>query len=242
MKRFFKFDKGDFITQESSPGLFAIFSGDVYEPTREGEEAYYSLICYYNPSHFEQNSENKWVCEKVFEYDLDNDETCEYTINVSDIEYWRRCSQEEINSALKILADKGLAWMAETSKFRKLGANEQLKFGTPEPPKNTGICGGNVYRNNPAYAPKQKTNCKIITKTVDINWEQKTPITCMDDKRRNFIAEQCDKLKFAFNTYSVNTYGCYPRRNYDYGDDMEYGMRAYRELMQGDYWGYGEDY
>lgn len=251
MKSNLKFKRGEFITQNTCPDSFAIFGGDAYEPIVEGEGVDYSLICYHNPSHYAQNSEGKWVREDVFEYDLDNEETCEYTINACDMEYWRACTQEEIDTALRFLANKHLGWNDSTHKLRKLGVNEQIRFGQPA---FTGAPGGNANRTSPIYNTPGIVNPNArgsavsvratITRIVNDNWEQKEPISAMDDKRRVFVVEQCNKLKWAFDTYG-NSVVIYPSngsqvpRRYDYGEDvMGHGINA---LMKGcDDWGFYE--
>jgi len=258
MKPNLKFKRGEFITQNSSPESFAIFGGDAYDPVEKGAGIDYSLICYYNPYHYTQNDANRWVREEVFEYDLednDMDETCEYTISADDMNYWRTCTQTEIDNALKLLAKKHLAWIEETNKFRKLGVNETLRFDTPKP---TGTPGGNVHRMPPMYGgntpgivnPNARGSAintrKQITRYVKDDWEQKEPITCMDNERRVFVIGQCDKLKYAFDNYQFNGVRVYPqngaqvpRRCFSgYPNAMGYGMCAYNALMQGDEWGY----
>ena len=250
MKPNLKFKKGEFITQNSCPDSFAIFGGEAFDPIVKGAGVDYSLICYYNPSHYNQDSNGKWVREVVFEYDLEETETCEYTINADDMQYWRKCTQDEIDNALKLLSTKHLAWIEETSKFRKLGLNEQLGFGQPNV---TGIPGGNVRRTPPIYNGQGVANPnsniaptrKQITRFVNDDWEQKEPITSMDEERRVFIIGQCDKLKYAFDSYQYGNVRVYPQngaqvpRRTDNFDAMGYGMCAYNALMQGtDWWGY----
>lgn len=250
-----KFKKGEFITQNSCPDSFAIFGGDAYEPVEKGAGVDYSLICYYNPSHYSQDSQGIWIRESVCEYDLDGEETCEYTINADDMQYWRNCTQEEIDNALKILARKHLAWIKDENKFRKLGPNEQIAF---EEHKNTGMPGGNVTRTSPMYGgntpgivnpnARSYNNTRTITRAIDDNWEQKEPIVTMDEERRVFVAGQCDKLKYAFDSYQYGGVRVYPQngaqipRRTDYSgypDAMGYGMCAYEELKNGsDWWGY----
>jgi hypothetical protein len=258
MKPNLKFRKGEFITQNSCPDSFAIFGGDAYDPVVKGAGVDYSLICYYNPSHYNQDSQGKWVRESVCEYDLDEEETCEYTINADDMQYWRSCTQEEIDNALKILAKKRLAWVEETHKFRKLALNEQLVFDNP---KCTGTCGGNARRTSPMYGGStpgivnpntynyNNTNIrKTITRNINNDWVQKEPIATMDEERRIFVAGQCDKLKYAFDSYQYGAAIVYPqsgaqvprRAAYNgYHNAMGYGMCAYNALMHGeDWWGY----
>ena len=244
MRSNLKFNKGDFITQNSCPNSFAIFGGDAYDPIEQGAGVDYSLICYYNPQHFDQTSNGNWVRQTVFEYDLE-DETCEYTINANDMEYWRACTESEKDDALRFLASKHLAWNDNSYKFRKLGVNEQLMFGGP---KNTGACGGNVrhvgantnpyynpnaYNRNTATTPKRKT----ITRIVDDNWEQKEPIETMSEEHRVLLVGQCDKLKYAFDDYRFGCNVSVPRRGGSYPDVMGYGMCAWEALMNGECWG-----
>ena len=257
MKPVFNFKRGEFITQNSCPNSFAIFGGEAYDPINPGDGMDYSLICYYNPAHFNQSSEGKWVREEVFEYDLEEaDETCEYTINESDVDYWRSCNQLEIDEALKFLAKKHLAWDEKEKEFRKLGVNERIVFG--EEPKSTGVTGDNVRHighsgppsTNPYYNRQRQvqTNTrKRITLLVKDDWEQKTPIVSMTQEQRDFVAEQCFKLKYAFDNYGYNGVTIYPtcggqvpRRVGPMGNEYGYGgMDAYNELMQEqDWWGY----
>ena len=248
-----KFKKGEFITQNNSPESFAIFGGDIYEPSEGETETLYSLICYYNPTHYERNSEGKWVKESILEYDFGDTDVCEYTISSDDFDYWRSCTKREIESALKMLAEtKHLAWEEKTNKFRKLGPNEHIVF---DEPKSTGACNGNVNRSsgvNPFYQ-KQKT-VKLITRTVKDDWEQKEPICAMNDEKRAFVAELCEKNRFYSTTsYNIGTTRVYPNcgaqvpRRMGFGqcawdDAMGYGMCAYNALMNGEMWGAYDDY
>lgn len=254
MKSNIKFKKGEFITQNSYTDSFAIFDGCCDDDINGSDGSVYSLICYYNPRHYTQNSDNRWVTETIFEYNLDGSNTCEYTLEEEDFIYWRTCTQSEIDKALEFLAKKGLAWIDKENKFRKLGANEKLCFGNPV---STGACGGNVRYNgnpsNPFYKNTQQQTVKHnkqVTLFVKDAWEQKSPITGMNDERRNFVSVQCDKLKFAFNTYSSNGVMIYPNcgtqvpRRYDGYDDYHghmNGIDAYNQLMRGtEWWGYDE--
>jgi hypothetical protein len=253
MKSKLKFEKGEFITQKSCHNSFAIFGGETYDPVEEGGGVDYSLICYYNPNHYVQDSNGKWKSECVFDYDFSDESTCEYTINDDDMDYWRSCTQAEIDEALRTLAKKRFAWIEGSNKLRRLGVNEQLMFGNP---KNTGACSGNVNRTSPMYDKtpglvnpnnsKPTTTRKQITIKVNENWEQKEPITCMDDERRVFVVAQCDKLKYAFDTYQCNSVRIYPQNGAQvprrfvgggYPDAMGYGMCAYNALMNGEMWG-----
>lgn len=244
-----RFKRGEFITQKSSPNSFAIFGGEALDPVHEGDGVDYTLICYYNDNHFYQNSEGKCVHESVFEYDLDDDETCEYTINENDMNYWRTCTQPEIDAALKILAVKRLGWLEGENKFRKLAMNETLVFGDKNTPRNTGIPGGIVRHigHTGPVGPTKNIRAKIITLFVKETWEQKEPISSMDKERREFILEQCEKLKNSFSSYRYGTSVVYPqngaqvpRRSPYYGEGVYGdGMCAYNHLMQeADWWGY----
>ena len=238
MKTNLKFKKGDFITQDADPTSFAIFEGIQYDPASPDEDVCYSLTCYYDPYHYEQNSDGIWYNKKIFEYDLVNEMTCEYTIDKSDLDYWRVCTEREKVIILKTLADNGLAWEEDKKCLRKLKPSEKLTFGEP---KVTGFGGGNVNRTPPIYggrtAPTTVTHTKTITLKVDTNWEQKEPISSMDKTRREFVVNQCHKLKYAFNSYQSRI--IYPSggRGPIYGSRM-IGMDAYSELMNGDDWGY----
>lgn len=247
-----KFEKGDFITQNTCPDSFAIFEGNAYkEPS--SENTIYSLICYYNPNHTSKTSDGNWVREHVFEYDLDGEQTCEYGIYADEINEWRKCTQSEIDEALKMLAKKRLAWIETTNKFRRLESNEQLFFNKPN---STGTPGGNVHRTSPIYGntpgivtPSSSRGSislsrRTITRVVNNDWEQKEPITAMTNDRRHFVIEQCHKLEFAFKSYDHNNIMVYPtngsqmprRVGYQY---LGYGMCAYNSLMNEDeYWGY----
>lgn len=251
-----KFKKGDFITQNNSPESFAIFGGDIYESEDSESETLYSLICYYNPSHYEQNSDGKWIKQSVIEYDFednDHDETCEYTIGDGDFDFWRLCSKREIEAALKMLAEtKKLAWDDKTNKFRKLGPNERLVF---DEPKSTGACGGNVNRGlgiNPFYGKGQQKTVKLITRSVKDDWEQKEPICTMNDEKREFVAGLCEKTRI-YTTCTTGATRVYPtcgaqvprRTGFGYcswPDAMGYGMCAYNALMNGEMWGAYDDY
>lgn len=262
MKPNLKFKKGEFITQDSSPNSFAIFGGEAYDPINAGDGVDYSLICYYNPQHVTKEG-GKWVSESIFEYDLENaNETCEYTINESDMNYWRTCTQGEIDNALKFLSTKRLAWVEEDNKFRTLNLNERLVFGDEEQPKSTGTPGGNtrhighsgppgLVNSNPFYQNRGTTSAnslKTITKVVKEDWEQKEPMTTMTIEHKELIMVQCEKLKYAFDSYQSNGVRVYPQNGtqvprrtggYEGPMGMGYGMCAYEALMQGtDWWGF----
>ena len=254
MKLNTKFKKGEFITQNSCPDSFAIFGGEAYDPIEKGAGPDYSLICYYNPSHFNQDSNNRWVREEVFEYDLETneiDESCEYTINADDMDYWRHCTQDEIENALKILANKRLAWIKETNKFRRLATNEQIKFDTPVTPVSTGEPGGNTFsRQSPIYnrnvgfynpnASSKNDARKLITRTVKDDWEQKEPITTMTNEHKDLVEKECINLKYAFYNSSVRTFYTGGEHHSSQFNNPNYpdGISAYKELMYGEDWGY----
>ena len=150
------FKKGEFLTDLNNPMCFAIFGGNEVK-NAENDCTMYSLIAYYNPSHATQDESGKWKVGPVFTATVD-DEICCYTINESDICWWRRCSQNEITKALKFLAEMhNLAWDETTQKLRKLAPGEKLCFD--EPPRNASVTGGNVpmgHRSNntrPLSAP-----------------------------------------------------------------------------------------
>ena len=215
-----KFSKGQFITEATSNcGSFAVFEGEVYESSEKGGPNEYSLMCFFNPEHYTQDSNGKYKKEYVFECDVD-DETCEYIIDDTDMDFWRPCTEDEIQQALKFLAEvKHIAYDEKEHTFRKLRDNEKISF---EPPKNTGACGGNVQHRgsesggiNPFYGrgchgpgsvgnPPVKTT-KTITRFVSKDWEQKEPMTNMSEEHTILVAEQCEKLRFAFDSYNVST-------------------------------------
>jgi len=230
-----KFKKGEFITQNTCPDSFAIFGGVPYESLNPEDGADYSLICYFNPDHYEQNSNGQWYRESVFEYELNDEESCEYTISESDMQYWRSCTQYEIIQALKTLAGKRLAWDDAKHILRRLSPNEQIKFDDNH---STVHCGGNTRHSSPMYS-QTKTTIKQITRVVNEAWEQKEPMTAMDDERRIFVLAQCDKLKYAFTDYNYGSQRVYPQNGYDYPRRFGgmCGINAYNDLMNGDDWG-----
>ena len=217
-----RFKKGEFITQNTCPDSFAIFGGDVFAPENRDDGEDYSLICYYNPSHFNQDGSGKWVREEVFEYDLGTIEVCEYTINVRDMGFWRKCTEKEKEDALKVLAEKKqLAFDEDTNKLRKLGMNEKLFFGDKKENKRCQTVP--MYNTN---TTKVVNANKKITLDVDENWMQKEPITSMDGARKTFVSAQCEKLKYSFSSYYSPYYGgyyggsgnAYQRRVYGHGN------------------------
>lgn len=252
MKQNLKFKKGDFITQISYPNVFAIYGGTPYDPIEPGGEIDYSLTCYYNPSHFTQDSQGKWNSEVIFDYDLDGEDKCEYTINQSDMEYWRVCTVEEKKEALKILAEKKrLAWDDEKHILRHLAANEKfISDGEATARTRPASAGANPYYNHSNYqqTPVRPTipARKTITLTVSATWKQKEPITVMDKVRRELVLAQCDKLKYAFNSYSSNNVVIYPqngtqvpRRSFG-ADAMMCGYCGWPMMggmWDGEYWG-----
>lgn len=208
-----KFKKGDFITQSTTGGgSFAIFEGDVYEPTEKGGPNEYSLMCFYNPEHYTQDSNGNFNKEYVFECDID-DETCEYILDDNDMSFWRACTEQEKIEALKFLAEKKrIAFDDKTFTFRRLTGSERLQFG--EPNTSTPHRGSESSSINPFYrgvhGPGSVGNPivnskKIITRVVDEDWEQKEPISNMNEEHIELVMTQCEKLKFAFDSYNVST-------------------------------------
>ena len=210
-----KFEKGQFIKQSTAAvGSFAIFEGDVYEPTVKGGPNEYSLMCFYNPEHYIQDENGDYKREYVFECDVDDD-TCQYIIDDTDTPFWRVCTEYEKQEALRFLAEvKHIAFDERTCTLRKLLDNEKISF---EPPKNTGVPGGNVqhhgsetnlnpfYRGNRCLNPNPRVETKkLITRNVSENWEQKEPISNMNEEHAELVSAQCEKLKYAFDTYSTN--------------------------------------
>ena len=216
-----KFKKGEFITQNKGTGAsFAVFEGVVYEPSNGAKGPLeYSLMCFYNPDHYVQDSNGDYKKEYVFECDVDDD-TCEYFIDENDFEFWRSCTDYEINQALKFLAvEKGIAFDDKKKEFRKLKDGEKISFDAP---KSTVIPGGNVQHRgsessfggfNPFYrgGGSQTTEKKYITRQVSDDWEQKDPITNMSDERRDMVGELCVKYAYSFNNYSNVSMVNYPR-------------------------------
>ena len=220
-----KFRKGEFITQNKGTGTsFAVFEGDVYEPSNGAKGPLeYSLMCFYNPDHYTQDSNGDFKKEYVFECDVDDD-TCEYFIDENDFEFWRSCTIYEINQALKFLADeKGIAFDEKKKEFRKLKDGEKISF---DPPKSTGVPGGNVQHRgsesymggtNPYYRGGREiehpttTTKKYITRAVDEAWEQKEPMCNMTDEHKVMVDELCVKLAYSFNSYSNVGLVNYPR-------------------------------
>lgn len=212
-----KFKPGEFITQASiNNGSFAVFDGEVFEPTEKGGPYEYSLMCFYNPEHYTQDSNGKYNKEYVFECDLDDD-TCEYILDDTDMDFWRSCTEQEKRDALKFLAEvKRIAFDEKTLSFRKLKESEKISF---EEPKSTGVPVGNVnpaarginpFYGRGAHGPGSVGNSpvvkktKAITLTVKEDWEQKEPICNMTEEHIVLVSEQCEKLKYAFDTYSTN--------------------------------------
>jgi hypothetical protein len=214
-----KFKPGEFITQSTSRnGSFAIFEGEVYEPTEKGGPNEYSLMCFYNPEHYTQDSDGKFNKEYVFECDVDDD-TCQYIIDDNDMDFWRGCTEQEKHDALKFLAEnKHIAYDEKTKTFRKLTQGERISFDAPKPTAvnpaaMTPHRGSESF--NPFYGrghgpgtvgntPVKETK-KYITRIVKDDWEQKEPITNMDDEHREMLDGLCEKLKYEFNYSSVST-------------------------------------
>jgi len=135
------FKKGEFLTDLNNPRCFAIFGGNVVK-NGENDSIMYSLIAYYNPSHAEQDESGKWKVGPVFSATVE-DKICCYTINESDISWWRRCSKDEITKALKFLAEiHNLAWDEAIAKLRKLAPGEKLFFDEQEQHNTTPAIGG----------------------------------------------------------------------------------------------------
>lgn len=204
MSKNIPFIKGDFITQISNTESIAVFEGKTFKHNEGPTE--YTLNCYYNPNHFEKNSDGCWYSEKIFEYDMTDDSmVCEYTISEDDFPYWRNCTQEEINKFLKLIADEyHIAYEKSKYKFRKLYQNETIKFDD-ELPKSTGQPGGTVVYHNQRYSnPYHNGNSThIIRMTVDKDWQQKEPISSMTFEHSQMVLNECDKLKYSFDNYGT---------------------------------------
>lgn len=203
-----KFKRGEFITQSTSRnGAFAVFEGNVYEPSEKGGPSEYSLMCFYNPEHYTQDSDGKYNKEYVFECDVDN-ETCEYFIDDNDMQYWRSCTQAEITEALKFLAErKRIAFDEKTLTFRKMTQGETIHFGTPQ---NRGsesninpFYRGNVHGRGFMGQTSNTDTKKYISRIVDENWEQKEPICNMDEERGEFLSKVCASLKHEYESYTT---------------------------------------
>jgi hypothetical protein len=225
--RHLKFKKGDFITESSSKnGSFAVFEGEVYEPTKKGELFEYPLMCFYNPAHYTQDSNGEYKKEYVFECDVEDD-TCQYIIDENDLNFWRVCTVEEKRDALKFLAEvKRIAFDEVTNTFRKLKENEKITFDAPKTTYNRGSESGGInpfYRGLLPHGPGSVGNSpvvskKTITRSVDENWEQKEPIRNMPYERIELISKMCEKLKYDFSYSSSNDCYCWPGLYDDYYD------------------------
>lgn len=114
-----KFNKGDFITQESADEVFAIWGGDKYV-LKNKHKVQYSLTCYCDPTNFENKKPSP-----ILSLGLHGNQ-CDYVINEEDLPYWRKCTQSEINKILEFLALKGYKWIND--ELQKLLPNEKLCF------------------------------------------------------------------------------------------------------------------
>lgn len=186
------FRKGAFITQIAHPDSFAIFGGDKFDSSVTGDGDAYSLICYHNPTHYEQDSNGKWISDgEVFEFDMGKENVCEYTIFCEDINCWRECTYSEIKTHLKFLAEKKrLAWDETTNSFRPLKPNETLKFD--EPAQST--------VKPPTYSShyNSKAEKKTILSEVKEDAVQAGPISTMCVEMKELIQTECERLKYSF--------------------------------------------
>lgn len=204
-----KFKKGDFITEISSNnGSFAVFEGETYAPSVKGGPNEYSLMCFFNPEHYEQDSNGNYKAEYIFECDVDDD-TCQYIIDDNDMGFWRVCTESEKREALKFLAEiKKIAFDENDLSFRKLKDNERINFGERRDTRNLGSENSMIspfYRGAPAVSKEEKPT-KLITRYVSENWEQKEPITNMTYEHSELILDLCKKIRMSFS-YSDDYYG-----------------------------------
>jgi len=233
-----KFKKGDFITQMAYPKTFAIYGGQEFEPIKKGDEIDYSLICYYNPSHYTQNDDGTWGDkEKILEFDLDGESTCEYTLQASDMAFWRLCTEDEKNNALRILADEQkLAWDDIKCSLRKLAPGERIMLDEDDYFKHNSSSkyGHNSYynRGNQNTPSTQTVKRKTITLSVNHDWAQREPIGPITIEHKELVLAECDRLKYSFSTYRGTVVypqngGYTPYRQGAYEDDYYYENYRY---------------
>ena len=198
-----KFKKGEFITQNACPNCFAIFGGQPFDPIEKGGEIDYSLICYYNPAFYEQRGDGTYGDkETILEYDLDGESTCEYTIQIPDMDYWRLCTEEEKKRDIKFLAEeKRIAWDEIKHEFRRMVAGEKVLFDDDNYFRQGETIRNPYYGNNSnpnSHTVVRTTTKKLITRFVKDDWEQKEPIATMTVEHKELVLNQCEKLKHSF--------------------------------------------
>ena len=153
------FERGEFLTDLQNPNSFAIYGGEKLEHKEGSEDGaeYYSLICYYNPSHPIKINNSRWDIVTAFGADTESSK-CTYAISESNAFWWRRCSEAEKTKALKYLAEMhNLAWEENGLKLRKLAPGEKLCFDE-ELPTNARITGGNRHAHTPTHSRGSNTN------------------------------------------------------------------------------------
>lgn len=231
------FKKGAFITQISHPDSFAIFGGDKFDSSVTGDGDAYSLICYHNPTHYSQDSNGKWISEgEVFEFDMGDENVCEYTIFCEDLNCWRECTYAEIKKHLQYLAEKKrLAWDEVKNEFRPLKPNETLRFDAP----------AKTNLKPPTYSGQYKSEEKKISLKIKEDAEQVGPIVTMCAEMKELIQTECERLKYSFYKgtyyqdqvqvpYRREYQGTYNGRVMPGGSNEPYGRNWHeREIWQG---------
>lgn len=177
------FEKGEFLTDLQNPKSFAIYGGEKVDSPSNGDGSdYYSLICYYNPSHPIKLDSNQWDVVSVFGADTEASK-CTYAISESNAFWWRRCNENEKTKALKYLAEtQNLAWEEKDLKLRKLAPGEKLCFDAP--PTNSRITGTNkaptTHRTN-----RSKNSIVNVSRLAPPNSYQQTKKISGDMSRFN---------------------------------------------------------
>ena len=109
-KRTFK--RGDFLTYGNSIGSFYIYGGDIvddpYVYSRYSKK--YSLLLSFEPRKYMKNANGDWDWGEYFRVNDD-----ERTINTDKEDFWYRlCTKDEKETALKIMNEHGYTWDEET--------------------------------------------------------------------------------------------------------------------------------
>lgn len=120
-----KFKKGDFITYNTKKGSFVIYEG--CDVSTNSNMKKLTIGAWFDPEKWTNDPiENRWRYMPFFEHSTKN-KNCEKSID-TDIQtyWWRYCTEEEKENAIKKLEEYGLSWNEETLSLVSLETGETV--------------------------------------------------------------------------------------------------------------------
>lgn len=120
------FQKGDFIKYDYKALSFGIFDGEDLMPEFNYAKKY-TLALYYDPSKYCQNDDGSgWGSRPVLEVSSFG-KHCEKTVDTDkEDNFWKLCSEEEKELALKKMAEYGLRWDEKKLEIIDIGTEKVL--------------------------------------------------------------------------------------------------------------------